>query len=80
MKSVDIVCEICGKRPQVALNRPHSLHKTKKLVRPNLGPWNGLLICAQCRKSLAKPGRTPRLRRPAVATEAQATAEVKAAA
>ncbi len=48
-------CVICGKGPQMGLNRPHSLKKTKKVIRPNLGVWNNLNICASCRKSLSKP-------------------------
>lgn len=51
------ICAICAKSPSVALNRPHSLKKTKKLVRPNLGQWNKLSICAKCRKALSKPDR-----------------------
>lgn len=57
------VCALCGKLPQMGLNRPHSQHKTKRVVRPNLGKWNGLTICASCRKSFAKPDRPARVRR-----------------
>lgn len=49
------ICAICGKTPQMGLHRPHSLHKTKRVVRPNLGQWNGLAICAKCRKAMVKP-------------------------
>lgn len=51
------VCMICGKLPQMALHRPHSQMKTKRVVRPNLGKWQGAMICARCRKSLTKPER-----------------------
>ncbi len=48
-------CVVCEKGPQMAMNRPHSQHKTKKMIRPNLGKWNGMMVCASCRKSLSKP-------------------------
>lgn len=65
------VCALCGKQPQVALNRPHSQHKTKRLVRPNLGKWQGLYMCAKCRKALAKPVRVRKVNKP---TETEQTA------
>ena len=55
--NIQDICFSCGKIPQMALNRPHSQHKTKKIVRPNLGPWQGGQICAKCRKAIAKPIR-----------------------
>ena len=78
------VCAICAKTPQTSLNRPHSQHKTKRLVKPNLNKWNGLMICAKCRKALNKPDhvRKTQNRHPAeVATKvtAQATTKVTAA-
>lgn len=63
------VCAVCGKTPQMALHRPHSLKKTKKVVRPNLGAWQGLNICAKCRKTLSKPARVRKVQ-PAVTAEA----------
>lgn len=58
------LCAICGKTPQVGLNRPHSQHKTKRVIRPNLGKWQGLHICAKCRKALAKPDRVRKVNTP----------------
>lgn len=29
-------CFLCGKGPTSSYNRPHSLHKTKRVVKPNL--------------------------------------------
>lgn len=48
----NIVCEICGKSTQVGYNRPKSLHKTQRLIHPNIQKWNGLVICARCRRTL----------------------------
>ncbi|MBI4948474.1 50S ribosomal protein L28 [Candidatus Berkelbacteria bacterium] len=47
-------CELCGKTAQFGFNRPKSLHKTSRVILPNLQKWNGLLICNRCRKSLKK--------------------------
>jgi ribosomal protein L28 len=63
------VCAICGKTPQMALHRPHSLQKTKKVVHPNLGKWQGMNICARCRKTLSKVERVRKVQ-PAQTTEA----------
>ncbi len=66
------VCMVCGKMPEMAFNRPHSQHKTKRVVRPNIGMWQGLQVCAQCRKTLAKPDRVKLVRPAQPAVEAQA--------
>lgn len=47
-------CFICGKRPEVAFNRPKSLHKTKKLVYPNLQKYHGQWVCTSCLKTILK--------------------------
>lgn len=44
-------CEICGKKAIISYNRPNSLHKTKKLVLPNLQSVKGKIICTKCLKS-----------------------------
>ncbi|MEK7548536.1 MAG: L28 family ribosomal protein [Patescibacteria group bacterium] len=49
-------CEICGKGPVIGFNRPKSLHKTKRIVRPNIQRWNKLDICSRCRRTLVKTG------------------------
>jgi ribosomal protein L28 len=54
-------CAICGKQPVIGTNKPHSLHRTKKVVRPNLGQWQGISVCARCRKALAKPERVRKI-------------------
>lgn len=30
------VCEICNKKPQKGFNKPYSLHRTKRLIKPNI--------------------------------------------
>jgi ribosomal protein L28 len=58
--SIHDVCVLCAKMPQMGMHKPHSLQRTKKIVRPNLGKWSGLNVCARCRKTMAK---TPRVRK-----------------
>jgi len=48
------VCQICGKHPVSGYNRPHSLHHTKKLVKPNLQKSNHRKICTACLRTLTK--------------------------
>lgn len=67
--TINDVCVLCAKIPQMALHRPHSLQKTKKVVRPNLGKWNGLNVCARCRKTMSKPVRVRKVQ-PVQPTEA----------
>lgn len=45
------ICQICGKGPQASYNRPHSLHKTKRVVLPNLQKINNQWVCTNCSKS-----------------------------
>ena len=49
-------CFICGKADTVSMNRPHSLHKTKRTVKPNLQKKNGLTFCQNCFRTLSKKG------------------------
>lgn len=48
------VCQFCGKVPVSSLNRPHSLHRTKRTVKPNLQPYQNGMICANCLKSVRR--------------------------
>jgi ribosomal protein L28 len=50
-------CQLCGKAPRVGYNRPKSLHKTQRVILPNLQKWNGLVICSRCRKTLNKKSK-----------------------
>ena len=47
-------CVICGKGDTVSFNRPHSLHKTKRIVKPNLQKKWGILLCQNCFRTLKK--------------------------
>ncbi len=48
-----VSCIVCGKGPVSAFNRPRSLHKTKRVVRPNLVKFDddGTKICTRCLKT-----------------------------
>ncbi len=48
------VCGLCGKGDSVSYNRPKSLHKTKKTVKPNLQTRWGYTLCQRCFKTLKK--------------------------
>lgn len=45
-------CIACGKGPAASYNRPKSLHKTKRVVYPNLVKFGDAKICTRCLKSL----------------------------
>lgn len=47
-------CFICQKGERVGYNRPHSLHKTKRVIRPNLQKWKGKLVCTRCLRTIKK--------------------------
>lgn len=44
------VCAVCGKQPVSSFNRPHSLHRTKRTVWPNLQMVNSRRLCTKCIK------------------------------
>ena len=50
IKKINIECEICGKSVVSSYNRPHSLHKTKRVVKPNLQKYRNKIICTSCLK------------------------------
>lgn len=50
-------CQICGKKPQVGYNRPHSLHRTKRLINPNIQKNKGKKICTRCLRTLDKKSK-----------------------
>ena len=45
------VCELCGKRITIGNNKPNSLHKTKKIIKPNLQKYKDKIICTKCLKT-----------------------------
>lgn len=49
-------CLLCGKGDTVALNRPNSLHKTKRTVKPNLQKNFGIVLCQSCFRTIGKKG------------------------
>ena len=48
------ICEICHKGPVAGYNRPHSLHRTKRIVKPNIQKINGIYMCTTCLRTLKK--------------------------
>ena len=50
------VCGICGKGDTVGMNKPKSLHKTKRTVKPNLQTRWGYTLCRKCFRTLDKKG------------------------
>ncbi|NCN24983.1 50S ribosomal protein L28 [Candidatus Berkelbacteria bacterium] len=54
------LCKICFKGDSVSFNRPKSLHRTKRVVRPNLQKYTALgattsqLVCTRCARTLRK--------------------------
>lgn len=49
-------CLVCGKGDTMSLNRPHSLHKTKRVVKPNFQKKWGLELCQNCFRTVKKQG------------------------
>jgi ribosomal protein L28 len=49
-------CMACGKGDTMSLNRPHSLHKTKRVVKPNFQKKWGLELCQNCFRTVKKQG------------------------
>lgn len=49
-------CMLCGKGDTIRLNRPHSLKRTKAVVKPNLQKKFGAIMCRTCFRTLGKKG------------------------
>jgi ribosomal protein L28 len=47
-------CAICGKGTTMGNNKPHSIHKTKRIIKPNLQKIQGALICTRCIRTKIK--------------------------
>lgn len=47
-------CMLCGKGPVSANNVPHSQHKTKRVMKPNIQKFHGVKLCTRCLRSLKK--------------------------
>jgi ribosomal protein L28 len=58
MASTKHVCQLCGKGPVSAYNKPHSMHKTKTVVKPNTQSVKvqglRLTVCTRCLRTLSK--------------------------
>lgn len=52
MNNKNSKCHICSKTITMGNNRPHSLHKTKRIIYPNLQKHNNKIICTRCLKDL----------------------------
>lgn len=50
------VCLMCGKRDTTSLNRPRSLKRTLKIVKPNFQKRWGFEFCQNCYRTLKKRG------------------------
>lgn len=48
LKIPQAICLYCGRGARVGLNRPKSLHKTKRSIKINLQRWHGLVLCTRC--------------------------------
>ncbi len=46
----------CAKRPQMAYHKPHSLHRTKRIVLPNLQKFKQQYWCSRCIRTATKKG------------------------
>lgn len=47
-------CGLCQKGDTVGNNKPHSLHKTKRTVKPNLQKKWGIMLCQNCFRTISK--------------------------
>jgi ribosomal protein L28 len=54
MASTKHVCQVCGKGPVAAYNKPHSMTRTKRVVKPNTQQVQGLTVCTRCMRTALK--------------------------
>ena len=47
-------CMLCGKGPHAAQNVPKSMHKTKRVVQPNIQKIGGIAMCTRCMRTLRR--------------------------
>lgn len=47
-------CEICDKKQSSGNNKPHSVHKTKRKILPNIQKSNGQFLCTRCMRTKLK--------------------------
>lgn len=51
-KKTNEICFVCEKKPVSAFNSPRSLHKTKRIIYPNLVNFGKDKLCTRCLRSL----------------------------
>jgi len=54
MRNINSKCATCGKTKTSGYNKPHSLHRTKKIILPNLQKHDDKLICTRCLRTESK--------------------------
>jgi len=54
MTQTKTTCDICKKTETYGYNRPHSLHKTKKTIKPNIQKNNGKKVCTRCLRTITR--------------------------
>lgn len=47
-------CALCGKVPVAGNNVPHSVHKTRRMFRPNIQKVNGVNVCSRCIRTMKR--------------------------
>lgn len=47
-------CANCGRMATTGFNRPHSLHRTKRIIKINLQRHLGQLVCTRCWRNMRK--------------------------
>ena len=54
LKTSRKTCSICGKSAVFSKHKPHSLHRTRRIIYPNLQKHQGKYICTSCLRTLLK--------------------------
>ncbi len=52
-------CMVCGKSAVMGINKPHSQKRTKRLVKPNIQSYFGLMVCSRCLRTLKTKTEKP---------------------
>ena len=50
-------CQLCGKGPVAGKNVPKSMHKTNRMIQPNIQKFNGVKVCTRCLRTIKSAGR-----------------------
>ncbi|AKM81915.1 TPA: 50S ribosomal protein L28 [Candidatus Berkelbacteria bacterium] len=53
-EKLNSVCYLCGKTVTTGNNVPHSQHKTRRFIRPNIQKTRGMIICTKCLRTINK--------------------------